>query len=76
MVGWFFFQCVHGRGVFFVANATFLRGSLDKKGVFGYNRRRKRSKIMEKVLLTALGVGGATLIGAAIGFIFKNLTEK
>ena len=31
---------------------------------------------MEYVLLTALGVGGATLLGTAIGFIFKNLTEK
>ena len=31
---------------------------------------------MDKVLLTALGVGSATLIGAAIGFIFKNITKK
>lgn len=31
---------------------------------------------MEYVLLTALGVGGATLLGTAIGFIFKNITEK
>lgn len=31
---------------------------------------------MEIVLLTALGVGGATIIGAIIGFIFKNLTHK
>ena len=31
---------------------------------------------MDKVLLTALGVGGATVIGALIGFIFKNLTHK
>lgn len=28
------------------------------------------------VLLTALGVGGATLIGAIIGFFFKNLSHK
>ena len=27
---------------------------------------------MEMVLLTALGVGGATLIGVIIGFIFKK----
>ena len=27
---------------------------------------------MELVLLTALGVGGATVIGALIGFIFKK----
>lgn len=31
---------------------------------------------MELVLLTALGVGGATIIGACIGFIFKNLSHK
>lgn len=31
---------------------------------------------MEMVLLTALGVGGATVIGAIIGFIFKNITHK
>ena len=31
---------------------------------------------MEVVLLTALGVGGATIIGAIIGFIFKNVTHK
>ena len=31
---------------------------------------------MELVLLTALGVGGATVIGALVGFIFKNVTHK
>ncbi|MBQ8290975.1 MAG: ZIP family metal transporter [Clostridia bacterium] len=31
---------------------------------------------MEMVLLTALGVGGATVIGAAIGFLFKNISHK
>ena len=31
---------------------------------------------MELVLLTALGVGGATVIGAAIGMIFKNISHK
>ena len=31
---------------------------------------------MDIVLLTAAGVGGATLIGAAIGFIFKNISHK
>ena len=31
---------------------------------------------MDMVLLTALGVGGATVIGAAIGFMFKNLSHK
>ena len=31
---------------------------------------------MEIVLLTALGVGGATLIGAIIGFAFKKLSHR
>ncbi|MBQ2769407.1 MAG: ZIP family metal transporter [Clostridia bacterium] len=31
---------------------------------------------MEIVLLTALGVGGATVIGSCIGFLFKNLSQK
>ena len=31
---------------------------------------------MEMVLYTALGVGGATVIGALIGFIFKDLSHK
>ncbi|MBR2460164.1 MAG: ZIP family metal transporter [Clostridia bacterium] len=31
---------------------------------------------MEMVLLTALGVGGATVIGAIIGFIFKNVSHR
>lgn len=31
---------------------------------------------MDLVLLTALGVGGATVIGAVIGFIFKNISHK
>ncbi|MBQ8885288.1 MAG: ZIP family metal transporter [Clostridia bacterium] len=31
---------------------------------------------MEMVLLTALGVGGATVIGALIGFLFKNVSHK
>jgi len=31
---------------------------------------------MNMVLLTALGVGGATVIGALIGFIFKSLSHK
>jgi ZIP family zinc transporter len=30
---------------------------------------------MQLVLLTALGVGGATVIGAAIGFIFKKISH-
>ncbi len=31
---------------------------------------------MEMVLLTALGVGGATVIGAIVGFLFKNMSHK
>ena len=31
---------------------------------------------MTIVLLTALGVGGATVIGALLGFAFKNITHK
>ncbi len=31
---------------------------------------------MELVLLTALGVGGATLFGAVIGFIFKKISHR
>ncbi len=31
---------------------------------------------MEMVLLTALGVGGATVIGALIGFCFKKISHK
>ena len=31
---------------------------------------------MEIVLLTALGVGRATVVGAALGFVFKNISHK
>ena len=31
---------------------------------------------MEMVLLTALGVGGATVFGALVGFLFRNLSHK
>ena len=31
---------------------------------------------MDMVLLTALGVGGATVIGALIGFLFKDLSHR
>ena len=31
---------------------------------------------MQLVLLTALGVGGATVLGAVIGFIFKGISHK
>ena len=35
----------------------------------------KRSNMI-LVLMTALGVGGATLLGTAIGFIFKEVSHK
>ena len=31
---------------------------------------------MDMVILTALGVGGATVVGALIGFIFKKISHK
>ena len=31
---------------------------------------------MQIVVLTALGVGGATILGAVLGFIFKNISHK
>ena len=31
---------------------------------------------MEIVLLTAAGVGGATVIGSLLGFIFKNISHR
>lgn len=31
---------------------------------------------MEMVLLTALGVGGATVVGSVIGFVFKKLSHR
>ena len=31
---------------------------------------------MKMVLLTALGVGGATIFGSLIGFVFKNISHK
>jgi len=31
---------------------------------------------MELVLITALGVGGATVLGAIIGFLFKKLSHN
>ena len=32
--------------------------------------------MMEMVLLTAIGVGGATIFGAIMGFVFKNISHK
>ena len=31
---------------------------------------------MEMVFITALGVGGATVIGAVLGFVFKKISHK
>ena len=31
---------------------------------------------MELILLTALGVGGATVVGALIGFVFKKISHR
>ena len=31
---------------------------------------------MKMVLLTALGVGGATIFGSVIGFLFKKISHK
>ena len=31
---------------------------------------------MEMVLLTALGVGGATMVGSLIGFLFKKISHR
>ena len=31
---------------------------------------------MELVAITAFGVGGATVIGGAIGFIFRKISHK
>ena len=36
----------------------------------------ERIFVMQLVLLTALGVGGATVIGALIGFIFKGISHR
>ncbi|HIU26961.1 MAG TPA: ZIP family metal transporter, partial [Candidatus Fimisoma avicola] len=31
---------------------------------------------MQLVILTAIGVGGATVVGALIGFVFKHISHK
>ena len=37
---------------------------------------RNKGENMELVLLTSLGVGGATVVGALIGFVFKKISHK
>lgn len=39
-------------------------------------KRKERNIFMEMVLLTALGVGGATLFGSALGFVFRDISHK
>lgn len=41
-----------------------------------YNDTIDGEHIMELVLLTAVGVGGATVIGALIGFVFKGISHR
>ena len=41
-----------------------------------YKGRERKEENMELVVLTALGVGSATVIGAAVGFLFKNISHK
>ena len=38
--------------------------------------KRIGDKVLEMVLITALGVGGATVIGSLIGFVFKEISHK
>ena len=57
----------------------FIFGRIKKKvPVFGAFSviYKKGVVIMELVLLTAAGVGGATIIGSLIGFIFKKASHK
>ena len=35
-----------------------------------------QKQTMKMVLLTALGVGGATIFGSLIGFVFKRISHK
>jgi hypothetical protein len=39
-------------------------------------RRAEKGDSMELVWITALGVGGATVLGAFLGLIFKKLSIK
>ena len=58
---------------------------LDKLIAFKYNSYSKlyinrvnpiRRIYMDLVILTALGVGGATIFGSLLGFVFKDLSHK
>ena len=37
---------------------------------------KKQEEPMELVFLTALGVGGATVLGSIIGFAFKHISHR
>ena len=49
-------------------------------GLFGrglrYFHSGKEAEPLTLVLLTALGVGGPTIIGSLIGFVFKKISHK
>ena len=46
-----------------------------KWGVWYNAGERKEGSTMRMVLLTALGVGGATVVGAVLGFAFKKISH-
>ena len=45
-------------------------------GVFAFYDMKRDFLILDIVFLTAVGVGGATVLGAVIGFIFKDFSDK
>ena len=47
-----------------------------KYGICYNDKNSMEVYIMNMVILTALGVGGATIFGSIIGFIFKNISHK
>ena len=55
-----------------------LKYLLDKFYFRAYDEIKKEKEAihMQLVLLTALGVGGATVFGTLLGFVFKNLSHK
>jgi ZIP family zinc transporter len=53
--------------------------SVDKTHGHSYNENStsiKECNIMKLVFLTALGMGGATMFGAVLGFIFKKISHR
>ena len=65
---------------------TFLKKSVAFCGKTNYTENVENEKrvnkidwevrIMRLVLLTALGIGGATVIGALLGFMFRKIPDK